>query len=99
MAPILRRANLTNEVLTHAMLIGKGSIEDIHSEINKMPESPLKNRTQFYGHYYIGLYYESMRNIEAAVEHIKKSLTFSLNIQDYMVEVAKVQLKKLTNQL
>lgn len=88
-----------NEVLTHVMLIGKGSIEDIHSEINKMPESPLKNRTQFYGHYYIGLYYESMRNIEAAVEHIKKSLTFSLNIQDYMVEVAKVQLKKLTNQL
>ncbi len=64
-----------------------------------MPDSALKRRTQFYGYYYIGLYNESMRNIDAAIEHITQSLTFSNNIRDYMVEVAQVHLKKLTDQL
>jgi tetratricopeptide (TPR) repeat protein len=79
--------------------IGKGSMEDIHKEIDKIPDSALKRRNNFYGYYYIGLYYEAMQNVQKAIENITLALKYGANIQDYMVEVAKINLQQLTKQL
>jgi lipoprotein NlpI len=53
---------------------------------------------QFYGHYYLGLYYDSLGNHEKAVEHLQKALQVpaeSPRVSRYMWDVAKVHLKSI----
>jgi len=61
------------------------------------PDDQRRSR-QFYGHYYLGLYYETLEKRSQAIEHLKKALEVpaeSPRVSRYMWDIAKVHLQTL----
>lgn len=70
----------------YALYAGKGTPE----EVLKRAEEEGTNSAKMYGHLYVGLYYEVMKDEKKAKEHIKLSAEVKLARPSYMQEVARV---------
>ncbi|MBL8890682.1 MAG: PQQ-binding-like beta-propeller repeat protein [Planctomycetaceae bacterium] len=78
---------------------GQGSVDDVLAAISAgdPQESELASR-RFYGHYYLGLYFDSLGDREQAIKHVKLALEVpaeSPRVSRYMWDVAKVHLKSI----
>lgn len=75
---------------------GKATPEDVLEAIDAGNPSPLELRSrQFYGHYYLGIYYEAQGDMEKARTHVEKAVAVPLNspgVSQYMWDIAKIHL-------
>jgi lipoprotein NlpI len=80
----------------HALFAGKAKPEDVLKEAAAGNVSAERRKNQlFYAHLYLGLYYESVGNAKASLDHMTKAAT-EYAIPGYMGDVARVhvQLRK-----
>eukprot|EP01122_Echinamoeba_exundans_P012162 TRINITY_DN5031_c0_g1_i1.p1 TRINITY_DN5031_c0_g1~~TRINITY_DN5031_c0_g1_i1.p1 ORF type:complete len:222 (+),score=21.75 TRINITY_DN5031_c0_g1_i1:82-666(+) len=62
---------------------GSGTQEQVLEAVAKEPEGRKRQKAQFYGYYYIGLFHEACGNFEEAMKWIEKANSVKLN-NDYM---------------
>lgn len=78
---------------------GQASVEDVLAAISQgEPAEPELASRRFYGHYYLGLYFDSLGEREQAIKHVKLALEVpaeSPRVSRYMWDVAKVHLKSI----
>ena len=78
-----------------SLYLGKGRADTVLEEA-RGGESSREDRTSslFYGHYYLGKYYEIMDGKDRALEHIRKALEH--RIDHFMYACAEIDLRRLS---
>jgi lipoprotein NlpI len=75
---------------THALFAGKGTEQQVLDAIKSGDPTPTAlTRNQFYGHLYLGLYFEAQGNAEKAADYITKAAK-GHEAHGYMGQVARV---------
>ncbi len=74
----------------HALFAGKGTEQQVIDATKDNDPTPATlNRSQFYGHLYLGLYFQAQGNSKKAADYIAKA-TKGHEAQGYMGQVARV---------
>lgn len=76
----------------HALFAGKGSEQAVLDRIAE--NDPPYSQDQFYGYFYLGLYFEMMGDFKKSEEYIRKS-AFDIPSDHYMGDVARVHARWL----
>jgi lipoprotein NlpI len=80
-------------MVVYDLFAGKAKPEDVLAAVEKgKPKGPELKSRQFYGHLYLGLYYDSAGDKKKAKEHLEKAGADD-KIGGYMGDVARVHLK------
>jgi len=81
----------------HALFAGKGTEQQVLDAIKAGdPSQAALARNQFYGHLYLGLYFEAQDNVKKSADYIAKA-TKDYETHGYMGQVARVHHEWLAN--
>ena len=82
----------------HALFAGKGTEQQVLDAIKTGDPTPAAlARNQFYGHLYLGLYFEAQDNVKKSADYIAKA-TKDYETHGYMGQVARVHHEWLAKQ-
>jgi lipoprotein NlpI len=92
---VVRRDSRVPMMEVYSLFSGKGKPDDILQAIeNGTPGKQEKNSRIFYGHLYLGLYFDMTGQSKAAEEHLKTAVEHP--IEHFMWDIAKLHLAILT---
>ena len=92
---VVRRDSRVPMMEVYSLFSGKGKPDDVLQAIeNGTPGKQEKNSRIFYGHLYLGLYFDMIGQSKAAEEHLK--IAADHPIEHFMWDIAKLHLAILT---